>query len=85
MARRQQNFYKRNDGHSSPHNHVKKYTHVMDEHKHKSMDSLATVYGNKNSEHGQKSGQPIAEMPKIHSVEGCLSENCDTFLKCRII
>ena len=53
----------------------------MDEHKRKSMESLVAVYSNKNSEHGQKSGQPIAEMPKIHSLTECFSENNNTFLK----
>jgi len=50
-------------GHSSPVVTLKKYAHVLDEHKRKSMDSLAAVYGNKNSEHGQKTGQTISEMP----------------------
>jgi len=72
-------------GHSTPIVTLKKYTHVMDEHKRESMESLVAVYSNKNSEHGQKSGQPIAEMPKIHSMAGRFSENNNTFLKSGII
>jgi len=50
-------------GHSSPIVTLKKYAHVLDEHKRKSMDSLITVYSNNNSEHGQNSGQTTAENP----------------------
>jgi len=50
-------------GHSSPIITLKRYAHVLDEHKRKSMESLAVVYNNANSEHGQKSGQSIVEMP----------------------
>lgn len=44
-------------GHSSPVITLKRYAHVLDEHKRKSMDSLAVVYSNCKPEHGLKSGQ----------------------------
>ena len=52
-------------GHSSPVVTLKRYAHVLDEHKRRSMDSLVAVYHNKNSEHGQKTGQLKQAMPRL--------------------
>ena len=50
-------------GHSSPIITLKKYAHVLDEHKRRSMESMALVYGDKNFESGQISGQIPEEKP----------------------
>ena len=50
-------------GHSSPIITLKKYAHVLDEHKRKSMESMSLVYGNKNFESGQKSGHITEDKP----------------------